>query len=194
MKKDGLARLQQMGLAEKILNGQTLEQHGGRLLKTDRIRQAHQALGRQAVEIAVGTQWAAGVSHTVTDLKAKHARPNGLHLTCGLGAKAGRQGGRGIEAAAKVGVDVIQTNGAVAHKHLALAKLGWRVRQVLKYLRATQGAELDSVRHGDDGPGQACWQSDKCNQSSEHQKNHIFYASYCKRKTFEAILRVLLAL
>src|SRR5690606_19785151 len=95
----------------------------------------------------VRTQRAGGVGDPVADLEAAHRAAQRLHLAGTLGAQAGRQRWRQVQAAAEIGVDEVQADGAVAHPHFMGAGLGGRVVAVLEHLGAAVGAELDTLGH-----------------------------------------------
>ena len=99
------------------------------------------------MQFAVGTQRAGGVGDAVTHLEALDLTANRLDHPGTFGAQARGQRWRLVQAAAEIGVDEVQADGAVGHTHFARA---WRCRLVVtifQHVAAAVLAELDTLGH-----------------------------------------------
>ena len=147
MKQDGFATLQRERLAQQILHRQALEHHCGGLLEADCIRQFHQLLGRQHMQLAIRAQRSGGIGHAVAHLKTADRSTHRLDDARTFGAQAGRQRWRRIQAAAEIGVDKIQADRLVLHPYLIRTWGCGCVVGVVENVRAAVTVELDTHGH-----------------------------------------------
>ena len=147
VEQNGFTAFELIGLAQQVLHGQAFEHGTGGLFKADLIRQVHQVGGGQHVRLAVGTQRAAAVGHTVADFELADFTANGIDYASTFRTQTRWQGRRRIEATAEVGVDEVQADRLVAHPNLLWARFRWRVVHIFKYVGAAMGAELDTFGH-----------------------------------------------
>ena len=147
MEQHGLASLQRVNLAQQILAGQALEHDRGRLLVADCVRQFDQVPSRQCVVLAIGTQRAGGIGDPVAGLQVLHALAHRVNHAGTLGAQAGRQARRLVEAAAEIGVDEVQADGVIAHPYLARSRRAERHIDLFQDFGTAVLAELDALGH-----------------------------------------------
>jgi hypothetical protein len=93
-----------IGAVEQVLHRQALQHHGGRGLEIDRVRQAHQDVGRHHAQLAVGAVRPAGIGHAVARLHVGHALADRLDHAGAFLAQAGGQRHR-VQAGAEIDVD-----------------------------------------------------------------------------------------
>ncbi|MOA14114.1 hypothetical protein D3C78_1341980 [compost metagenome] len=147
VEQDGFATLEFIGLTQQVLHGQPFEHDACGLFEADSIRQVHQVVLWQGMQVAVGPQRAAAICHAVTDLEARHVTAHRIDHASTFCAKARWQGRRSIEPATEVGVDEVQADGLVADTHLLRARFGRLIIHILKHFGAAVGAELDTFGH-----------------------------------------------
>ena len=140
-----LPGLQGEGPAQKVLHGGALEQHRGGGVEIDAVGNLHQTPGGQQQRLAVGADSGGAVGDAAAGGQG-HAVAHGLDHTGALEADARRQR-QGIEPAAVVGVNEIQTDGAVRHAHHAGAGGGQIPLHELHDLRTAGLCHLDAFHH-----------------------------------------------
>ncbi len=106
--------------ADQVPRGHALQHHRRALLVGDAVGQFHQSVGRHDARLAIGAERSAGIGDAVARLQVGDAGPDLLDNACSLGAEPARQRHR-VEAAALVGVDVVEPDRRVTQADLALA-------------------------------------------------------------------------
>ena len=147
MEQKGLVRLHLVGLAQQIVHGEPLQKAGGSLFEADGVRQQHQAIFRHVVQLAVGAQRRLAIDHAIARLKARDRAADALHHARRFGAEARGQGGNRIKAAAHVGIDIVNADGAVLYLHFAFSRIGRIDIYPLQYLRSALRGELNTLCH-----------------------------------------------
>ena len=145
--QDGLARLHHMGAADQVPRGHALEHHRRGLLVGDAVGHRHQPVGRHHPRLGIGAERPAGIGDAVAGLEAADAGPDLLDDAGALAAEAARQRHR-VEAAALIGVDVVEADRGVPEPHLAGAGLADLDLLPVQHLGAAGLLETDRLHHG----------------------------------------------
>jgi hypothetical protein len=147
VEKDGIALLHLEDLTDQVLRGQALQHHGRALLVADALGQYDQALGRHDARFGIGALRAADIGDVVAGLDVADAGADLLdHAGC-FGAEPARQR-HGVEAAADIGLDIVEADRGVAHARLARAGFADGDFFPVQNFGAAGLVETDGMRHG----------------------------------------------
>src|SRR5882672_6537011 len=140
--QDRFVALQPIGLAKKILDGQTLEHHCSGLFEGDLRRQAHHRCCRHHTQIGVRTYRALRIRNAIALFEEFDVAAHRFHHPGRLGADAVRQRQR-IKADAVINVDVIEPDRVLADTHLFRPRIADFEFDQLEFLRPAVLLHLD---------------------------------------------------
>ena len=120
MDQDRLAWFDLMRAAQQVPGGHALQHHRRALLVGDAVGERHKPVGRHDPRLAIGAKRPAGIGDAVARLQIADPRPDLLDHPGRLGAEPARQRHL-IQAAALVGVDIIEPDRRMAQPDLPLA-------------------------------------------------------------------------
>ncbi len=146
VEEDRLAGLDRVGAPQQVLDREALQHHAGGLLEGDRVGQLHQPLGGMDLHLGVGAQGAGGPGHAVADLQVGDAGADRLDHARAFPADRRGQRQR-VQAAAMVGVDVVEADGLEADAGLVGAGIADRDLVPLQDFGAAGLVESDRVGH-----------------------------------------------
>ena len=147
IKEHRLAGLDRVAAVEQVFDRHALEHGCGGEFIADAIRGLEQAVGDDVTNIGIGAGAAAGVADAITGGEAAHAGAGLEHHAGRLVAQARRQG-HGIKAGALVDLLEVEADCALAHLHLARARIGQVYGFELEYLGAAGCGETDDAGLG----------------------------------------------
>ena len=123
VEEDGVARLHLAGAVQEILHGHALEHHRGSGLVVDPVGDSDNAGGGYEARLGIGAHGRRGVGDAVARSEIGDIESHGLHRAGGFEPRREGALGNGIEAAAVIGVDVVEADRGVTDADLAGAGL-----------------------------------------------------------------------
>ena len=120
--QDGVARLHLIGAVQQVVGSHALEHHGRGGLVGDVVGQGDQTVGRYQPGLGIGADRRCRIGDAVAGLDLADAFAHRLDDAGALHADHRGQPGERVEAAAVVGVDVVEAHGGLAHQRLAGAR------------------------------------------------------------------------
>src|SRR6516165_4939630 len=133
-----------MSAAYQVPGGHAFQHHRCGLLVSDPGRDRHQAIGRNYPLVGIGADRATGIGDTVSRLEPGDTRSDLLDDAGRFGTKPARHRQR-VEAAAVIGVDVVEPYRTVAEPDLTLPGLADRDLLPRQDLGAAGLLETDRV-------------------------------------------------
>ena len=140
-----------VGLAQQIAHRHALQHHRGRRFIGDPVGQLHGTVGRHQALLRVGAH-GIGVGDAVARLELSYATADIRDFTGAFHAHHGGQVRQGIEAAALIGIDIVEAHGVVLDADLAGARLADVDVLPLEFFGSAMLVDADCFDHYDPVP------------------------------------------